>query len=606
MGQSFDTASLEKSAGDFSIHSTVYDKYRDMYYKPFWKENDYYIMEFRLKGKDTIHKLIEKVDYIVGSGQHTNSHIFEQNGFLHQMPLTFYTQRKLWDLPPGYEQGMNTRFSRKIGLECMSCHNGYPGFEKGSENKFTFVPKGIDCERCHGPGEAHVARKSAGEIIDTSKYIDYSIVNPGKLAVDLQFDVCQRCHLQGNAVLKNDKSFYDFKPGMKLSDYMTVFLPKYEGADQEFIMASHADRLKMSPCFIKTFKPGESGSLRPYKEALTCVTCHDPHVSVKETGMETFNSACRDCHGGSKKITDDVCDESMEKRKKVNDNCVSCHMPRSGSIDIPHVSVTDHYIRKPVKKENKAAIKRFIGLYAINEHNPSPQVKAAAYIQQCEKFEPQNLFLLDSAKRYLKDETKSQIGENLNLLVNLYYLKGDYRRIINYVNTITEKELLGKHLIKVTLENSDAWTAYRIGEAFSASGNSIGAEKFFNKAVTLAPLYPDFRVKYALAKATNGDLNSGIRELEMVINQNPRNVSALTNLGYLSILKKDFISARKYYDQAYKFDPDYEPLLLNIVGLNLYEKNYVRAKEMLNHILKRNPSNQKAKQILNEIKSLNG
>ena len=88
--------------------------------------------------------------------------------------------------------------------------------------------------------------------MDTSKEIDYSIVNPAKLPIGLQFDVCQRCHLQGNAVLKEGKTFYDFHPGMTLSDIETIFLPKYEGDNEDFIMASHADRLKQSQCFIKS------------------------------------------------------------------------------------------------------------------------------------------------------------------------------------------------------------------------------------------------------------------------------------------------------------------------------------------------------------------
>ena len=71
----------------------------------------------------------------------------------------------------------------------MSCHNAIPDFVLGSENKFHSIPKGIDCERCHGPGEIHVKQKFAGNIVDTSKYIDYSIVNPSKLPLDLQFDV---------------------------------------------------------------------------------------------------------------------------------------------------------------------------------------------------------------------------------------------------------------------------------------------------------------------------------------------------------------------------------------------------------------------------------
>ena len=38
----------------------------------------------------------------------------------------------------------------------MTCHNAYPDFVLGSTNKFNKIPKGIDCERCHGPGELHV------------------------------------------------------------------------------------------------------------------------------------------------------------------------------------------------------------------------------------------------------------------------------------------------------------------------------------------------------------------------------------------------------------------------------------------------------------------
>ena len=60
------------------------------------------------------------------------------------------------------------------------------------------------------------------------KYIDYSIVNPSKLPLDLQFDICQRCHLQGTAILHQGKSFTDFKPGEHLEEIMDVYLPRFE------------------------------------------------------------------------------------------------------------------------------------------------------------------------------------------------------------------------------------------------------------------------------------------------------------------------------------------------------------------------------------------
>ncbi|MCD6063116.1 MAG: hypothetical protein K0R82_1027, partial [Flavipsychrobacter sp.] len=250
MGQSYDHATKQKSAADFSAHAIVYDKELDFYYKPFWQNDSLYFLEFRTEGNDTVHKRLQKIDYVIGSGQHTNSHIFSTNGYLYQAPITFYTQKRKWDLAPGFENGTNTRFSRLIESECMTCHNGLPEFVPNSQNKYVSLKRGIDCERCHGPGELHVKEKRAGNIVDTSKSPDYTIVNPRRLSTELQNNICQRCHLQGIAVLNDGKNFFDFRPGMHLSEVMNVFMPQYEGAQDKMIMASHVERMKKSACYV--------------------------------------------------------------------------------------------------------------------------------------------------------------------------------------------------------------------------------------------------------------------------------------------------------------------------------------------------------------------
>jgi Tfp pilus assembly protein PilF len=600
MGQSFATATKQKSVATFSRETLIYDKYQDFYYHPFWDGDTMKIKEFRLKGKDTVFKRTETVHYIIGSGQHTNSHIHNSNGYLYQMPMTFFSQKKKWDFPPGFENGYNTHFNRKIGLECMSCHNALPDFVLGSENKFNALPEGINCERCHGPGSIHVQQRSTGEKIDTSKYIDYSIVNPGKLSIERQFDVCQRCHLQGNAVLKKGKSFFDFRPGMVLSDFMTVFLPKYENGEDEFIMASHADRLKQSECFIKSFQPTtDAASLRPYKNSLTCVTCHDPHVSVKVTGTEHFNTACKNCH----RSPDKMCTERMTERTKVKDNCVSCHMPRSGSIDIPHVSIHDHYIRKPVKKEEVEKIRKFIGLYAINEKNPSAELKAKAYLQQYDKFEYNTAFL-DSAERYLSDKSPEDIQRNFENLIYLYFIKKEYGRILNYVTALNPRELLEKVLIKKSWSNDDAWTSYRIGEAYYYKGDVNNATLFYANATSLAPYYPDFSNKLGTLYIAQHKLEQALALFEGVLRENPKNIQALTNLGYATLLAGDAAKAELIYNRGLKIDPDYEPLLLNVAGLHLFNKQYPSARSVLQDILRKNPKNKQAQTILDQLKSI--
>ncbi len=609
MGKSFDIATKLKSSGDFK-NATFFDKENDLHYKAFWDKDSLFIKEFR-KGEDTTCQRTEQVNYIIGSGQHTNSHIQNVNGYLNQMPMTFYTQKQKWDLPPGFENGMNTHFTRKIGLECMSCHNGYPDFVMGSENKYNFVPNGIDCERCHGPGSIHVNQKQRGIKVDTSKQIDYSIVNPSKLPIDLQFDICQRCHLQGNTVLKNNHSFYDFKPGQKLSDHMSVFLPKYNNADDEFIMASHADRLKQSACFIKSLeKLKTKNALKPYKGAMTCITCHNPHVSVSEINDSHFNDACKNCHysGGTSEL---MCTEKSVVKagssKKGHDpyqsiNCVNCHMPSSGSIDIPHVTVHDHYIRKPITKKEKDKIKEFIGLYAINEKDPSAKTKARAYIQQYEKFE-QNKAYLDSAKKYLSSKTKEDIKANFHDLIQLSFMTQNFKQIISYVETIGEESCY-KQLHNLSYDNKDAWACYHIAEAFYNADQRKRSLTWFDKACTLAKYNLDFKIKFGTTLAQGNLIKEAEQQFLLVIKENPKKASAYTNLGYLKLLQGKGNEALANYNKALALEPDSESALLNLAGYYVSVNNKPKAIELIKQILKKNPQNQQAQQGLKQLQNV--
>jgi tetratricopeptide (TPR) repeat protein len=599
MGNSFGIATKYKSSAQFS-DKPIYDQTSNYFYQAFWLRDSLAIKEFRLNGRDTSHTRIEQVNFIIGSGQHTNSHLQITNGFVNQMPMTYYTQKKHWDLPPGFEKGFNTRFSRKIGIECMSCHNAYPDFVLGSENKYTRIPQGIDCERCHGPGSIHAAQKSAGKLVDTSRYIDYSIVNPAKLSIDAQFDICQRCHLQGNAVLKEGKTFFDFLPGQKLSDYMSVFLPKYKNADDQFIMASHADRLKQSACFIKSYEQStHKTTLKPFKDALTCVTCHNPHVSVRKTNSNVFNDACLKCHSANSKEKNKVLEKTHQSFKQGSwSDCVSCHMPLSGATDIPHVTVHDHYIRKPITKREKEKIKSFLGLFSVNEKNPDILTKANAYINQYEKFD-QDPAYLDSATLLL--QKNKDVFKNKYALLQLYFLKGDHKNILNLLKSLNEKRCYDSVFIHQSFDNRNAWAAYRIGDAYLTSGNKQKSQQWYKRAVDLAPYDLDFRNKYASGLAGIQKLEEARKEFLYILQQDPKMVSAYTNLGYIRLIQGFANEAKNLYDKAEKLDPDNEALLLNLAGYYLYLKQSAMALTYIKRVLKINPANQIALTAFKQI-----
>ncbi|MGZ4057363.1 MAG: tetratricopeptide repeat protein, partial [Bacteroidia bacterium] len=353
---------------------------------------------------------------------------------------------------------------------------------------------------------------------------------------------------------------------------------------------------------INSFKLADSTALRPYKNALTCVTCHNPHVSVRVTGKEVFNNACKNCHNTSTK--NGLCTEKEETRMLVQDNCVSCHMPRSGSIDIPHVSVHDHYIRKPMKKEEVEKVKEFIGLCAINEKNPDNAIKAKAYIQQYDKFDYNPVFL-DSAKFYLPDNSTAEIQKNFESLIHLYFIKLDYPKIISYVNRLGKENVLNNMLTKKSWDNANAWTLYRIGEAYSNLGNNSDSYIFYKKADELAPFNPEFKNKLGASLMAQKNIPYAIETFESTVKEDPKFVSAITNLGYAYLVSGDAVKAESLYNRALKLDPDYEPLLMNVAGLNIYKKDFTAAAEILKRVLAKNPKNEQAKEILEQLKNAN-
>ena len=545
MGKSFNYAIKEHSALCNSKMEVVYDSVLNLNYLPFWKNDSLYLLEFRLLNLDTVHKLIRKIHYKIGSGNHTNSHLYQINGFIHQAPYTFYTQDSIFDLPPGYENGNNSRFNRKIGIECMSCHNAHSDFEETSLNNYSSVPQGIDCERCHGPGEVHVKEKLAGIIIDTSKYIDYSIVNPAKLPIDLQFDVCQRCHLQGTTVLHENKSFSDFKPGMKLNDFLDVYLPKFEN-DHSFIMASHVERLKESACFKNS--------------EMTCITCHNPHYSVSSLRDNYFDNKCQDCHH--------IC-----KDEKI-DNCVSCHMPSSSSSDIMHVTITDHKIGLHLSKDTVKG--NFLGLFSINNSHSTKLSKAKAYLKRYESFESNPIYL-DSALYYL-EKTK----DNFNDYIQYYYLSNKDKLLIEYT--------LNHFLDTLKYNNSSLALSFsRIGEVFSK--NEINsAENYFKLSIKLMPLVLEYKIKYATFLIKNNKLSTARIILNQVIDLNPTIKEAHLNLGYIDYLINKYEAAELRLKQAIALDPDYILAYENLYLISKIQNDFINMNIYKNKILDIDPN----------------
>ncbi|MBK7409947.1 MAG: tetratricopeptide repeat protein [Saprospirales bacterium] len=572
MGRSFDRATPAKSDATYGPHALVYGGRADLYYFPYFQDSVLYIREFRVENGDTVHQRVEQVAYIVGSGQHTNSHILDINGYLYQAPVTFYTQEGKWDLAPGFRTGENLRFSRALNSECITCHNHFPTPVEGSLNKFSYMPAGIECERCHGPGEIHSRARLAGKNVDTSRMADLTIVNPRRLSRDLQMDICQRCHLQGVAVLNEGKTFYDFKPGMHLSEVMNVFLPRFTSSHERFIMASQADRLRLSPCYQQS--------------EMSCITCHNPHQSVTLTDAAHYNNICLNCHG---KPRENVCAAPMASRQEQGDNCVHCHMPPSGSIDIPHVNITDHNIRRDVIRGQTPAASStdpatFLGLEILTKEAGTPLEMAEGYIALYEKY-LQADYLLDSVN-VLLDRSQAPPEKEFYTLVHYQFVRGDY-------NALTRLSLSIPNAFTM-----DPWTAYRLGEGVYQGGDYPSALRFYQQAAEGMPFNLEFQEKLGVAQVALKQWKEAEQTLRYVLTENPKRPMALNNLGFVLVMQKRFEEGEALYDQAIALDPDYEQALLNKAAVRLYRKDQLAARKLLERILKINPENIQARKLL--------
>ncbi len=601
MGRSFRHAQKDLSDAQWENVQPIRSDFDDFYYQPFARGNELFVREYRLSGSDTLHNRVEKIDYIVGSGQHTNSHIYEENGYLYQIPVTWYAQDRKWDLAPKFQKnGNNYRFGRVITEECMSCHNAQPTFVSGSENRFEFVPEGINCEKCHGPGSIHIAEKQAGIIVDITKEIDFSIVNPGKLSPELQLDVCKRCHMQGVSVFAPGQSPLDWRPGKPLASHENVFWPRQPDSTTHFIMASHPDRLAMSSCFLESWKPNAGF------DPITCITCHDPHSPIEEVGADLISATCVNCHAGSggdlatasSNATGRArrvalsCTEPSVVAGKSKAACSSCHMPKSASTDIPHIRITDHFIRIPDKLSPKEAgdQTRFIRLASLIDPNPSSHVRAEGFLTYFEQFTDRP-GMLDSAKVYLDRSESEGLPDLTASWIRLWHLQKDYASI---------RRIVAASAASASIP-TDAWTYYRIGEAFSEIQEAQTAISWYKKAVALGPDHLRFNDKLGVALTQAGRSEEAIGVYDFILERNPLFENGLNNRGFARLMIQDLEGAEQDFKAAIALSPDMELALANLASLYLNTERLEDATPIVRQLVKKYPSNQEYQRVLAQI-----
>ena len=259
-------------------------------------------------GKTYEHR--EKIDLVIGSGNHGQTYLYWLAGELYQLPVSYFAEAKGWVNSPGLYRDGTADFARGIGHRCLDCHATFFSAKAGEHFRYDQDKEkyilGVTCVRCHGHGWAHVQYHRTHPDDKKSRYI----VHPGKLPRERTNEICAQCHSGVGDLLA---PAFSYQPGEPLDRYLHLDPVLEDPSNEDPHAANQLARLMKSRCY-------QEG------QTLTCVTCHDPH-RPEPKDLSFFSDRCATCHQPG------TCKIKSVPHEKLKDHCVECHMPSRRDVE---------------------------------------------------------------------------------------------------------------------------------------------------------------------------------------------------------------------------------------------------------------------------------
>ena len=535
MSRAFAPFEWDRTTADFTNRNRFYHKASGRHYTMLRRGGEAFMRRHQLGPAGEEVNVVEKrIDYIMGSGHKAQTLIHRNSrNELIQLPVAWYTANGgYWAMNPNYDRPDHEDFRRRISYDCFFCHNAYPqlgGRPDDFHGDFVYppeLPAGIDCQRCHGPGQPHMdaaVRKAPPEQIRSL------IVNPKRLSRDRQMDVCMQCHLQSTSqplphtIVKLGRGVFSFRAGEPLADYaIHVDHPPGAGYDDKFEVAHAAYRLRKSACFQQS--------------GMTCTTCHNPHdVKRGEEAIALASDACRSCHPQVSPAAHTAAAE-----------CISCHMPQRRTEDAVQVVMTDHLIVLRPPPGDLTASRQ-------ERHEPPYRGPVAAYY-------PQNPDALHHAIAQVR--TGTNLAGGLPLLEKaagdpacgpdcLFELSEAYGRAGRYEDAarIAEETL--------RRDPGHLYTLRSFGTYLSARGELARGAELLEKALKRAPDHPRTLHDLALNYARQGRSSDAVRLLREALQADPDSPEIHFSTASVLSSLNDWSGAAAELREAIRAKPDY-------------------------------------------------
>jgi len=515
MGRAFYPLTPEVAVEDFAKNNEFVDETKGLHYRMESRDGRYFQRQYLLdsKGREIAGDEYE-MKFVVGSNNHSRSYILMRGDKWFQTPMCWYPAAKRWDFCPGYEL-QNDHFNREVSLNCLQCHNGRMETVDGERNQYKDpIPHGIGCERCHGPGELHVAYWKDRSNAPTGES-DPTIVNPRRLPQRERLSVCTQCHL-GDAkaterVGRPGRDLQDWRPGQPLTDFIVAF-HYTDQVEPEFGLSAQADRMILSRCYT------ESGG------KLECLTCHDPHLTVyhRDRPADYFTQRCLGCHATQ------ACKAPAAERAATSppDDCLACPMRKAEADDQRFAVFTDHWIRR-------------------NAREPEERHRASQTIEPVDREHFAGLPAPEQA--FYSARGNALMARNV---------QGEEQRVM-----LVEAEREFERAIEAGYDRVEAW--FFLGKVRLGLGQRGPALEAFRRAHEIDPLHHDAAFAFGQAVFATGDVASAVSIFEKMLVQDPGDPMALAELGRALTMQNRLAEALSAYERAIEQEPWKSSLHLN-------------------------------------------
>jgi predicted CXXCH cytochrome family protein len=303
---------------------------------------EYFITESYLTGQEQEHR----VEYTLGSRRIQHYLTTIENGRIIVLPPSWDVQRLEWfdnmDIVRPDEN--DAKPFQQWNKNCVGCHVSQQqnDYQPATQTYATrWMDFGTSCERCHGPGSAHVQAHTQAQADRPPAPIPQSIVRPTRLDPQTSSMVCAQCHSLRDVIAP------DYKSGENYYDYFVPVLeygarkasdPNYWADGRTRRFSNDAIGLWQSECFLRG--------------GATCTTCHEPHAPDIDRNPQLAarnNALCTRCH---QEIGARVTAHTRHRVDSTGSSCVECHMPKT--VVSIRSTMRDHTMSLPAPENTVA------------------------------------------------------------------------------------------------------------------------------------------------------------------------------------------------------------------------------------------------------------